>query len=262
MELRHVDIDHGKAFDFGRSSEDYAKFRDIYPASFYEKLHGFGIGLPGQHVLDLGTGTGVLPRAMASGGARFTGADISSEQIAMARQLSQGMDIDYLVCPAEEIDFPPETFDAAIACQCFWYFDRAALLPKLHQVLNPGGRFAILVMNWVPAQSEIAQGSEAIVLKYNPNWTGANWPKEESVPAAEWAAPLFRMANSALYCEDIPFNRASWHGRMLACRGVGASSMSEEKIAAFEVDHKQYLNTLPEEFTIPHQIMMLILEKI
>jgi len=260
--MKNSEIDHGKAFDFGRTSEDYAKFRDIYPASFYEALRGFGFGLPGQHVLDLGTGTGVLPRAMAHGGARFTGADISPEQIEMARQLSQGMDIDYLVCPAEEIDFPPETFDAAMACQCFWYFDRAALLPKLHRILKPGGRFAVLVMNWVPAQSPLAQGSEALVLKYNPSWTGANWPKEESVPATEWAAPLFRMAGSKLYCEDIPFTRASWNGRMLACRGVGASSLSAAEIAAFEEDHKRYLETQPEEFMIPHQIIMLILEKV
>ena len=259
--MKHSDIDHGKSFDFGRTSEDYAKFRDIYPASFYEALRGFGIGTPGQHVLDLGTGTGVLPRAMVPSGARFTGADISPEQIAMARQLSQGMDIDYLVCPAEDIDFLPETFDAATACQCFWYFDCAALLPKLHRALKPGGRFAVLVMNWVPAQSPLAQGSEALVLKYNPSWTGANWPGEKSIPTPEWAAPLFRMAGSKLYCEDISFTRAAWHGRMLACRGVGASSLNAEEIAAFEEDHKRYLETQPGEFMIPHQIIMMILEK-
>ena len=31
-------IDDGKAFDFGKTSNDYAKFRDIYPKIFYDKI--------------------------------------------------------------------------------------------------------------------------------------------------------------------------------------------------------------------------------
>ena len=260
-DITQAHIDHNQPFNWGKASEDYAKFRDIYPASFYEKLRELGIGLPGQHVLDLGTGTGVLPRAMQGGGARFTGADISPEQIAQARILSRGMDIEYILSPAEEINFPPETFDAAMACQCFWYFDRAALMPKLHAMLKPGGLFAILSMFWLPEESEIVHQSERLVLSYNPAWTGANYRARTAPPALEWAAPLFAMRSNALYCEDISFTRESWHGRMLACRGIGASSLPGEKIAAFEAEHIDYVNTLPEEFTVPHQITMLVLEK-
>ena len=31
MEITNKNIDHGKAFDWGRVSEDYGKYRDIYP---------------------------------------------------------------------------------------------------------------------------------------------------------------------------------------------------------------------------------------
>ena len=31
-------IDAGKAFDWGRTSGDYAKYRDIYPDVFYKKI--------------------------------------------------------------------------------------------------------------------------------------------------------------------------------------------------------------------------------
>lgn len=31
-------IDNGKAFDWGRTSQDYAKYRDIYPDEFYRKI--------------------------------------------------------------------------------------------------------------------------------------------------------------------------------------------------------------------------------
>lgn len=38
--IRNSKIDNGKAFDFGRTSYDYAKYRDIYPQIFYDKILG------------------------------------------------------------------------------------------------------------------------------------------------------------------------------------------------------------------------------
>jgi len=260
-DITQSNVDHGKPFDFGKTSDAYAKYRDIYPESFYAKLFALGIGLPGQHILDLGTGTGVLPRAMAPSGAHFTGIDISPEQIAQARALSQGMEIDYLVSPAEEIDFAPGTFDAITAVQCFWYFNRAVLLPKLHEMLKEHGQLAILNMAWLPHKSKIARQSEQIILKYNPAWTGKGMRKLPFLPKPRWAGPLFRVSHRVLYCEGLSFTRESWHGRMLACRGIGASSLPPEQIAAFEREHLAFLATLPEEFTVPHQIVMLILQK-
>jgi len=264
--MQFQSIDHNALFDWGRASETYAKYRDIYPPAFYERLRGLGIGLPGQNILDLGTGTGVLPRVMASSGARFTGVDISPEQIAQARELSRGLAISYAVMPAEEIDFPPATFDAAMACQCFHYFDRAALMPKLHAALKPGGKFAILSMIWLPYQSKIAMQSEKLVLKYNPGWTGGGYRRknrleQKAMTTAKWARPLFKVEHRVFFCVDVPFTRDAWHGRILACRGIGASSLPDEKIAAFMAEHRAHLSTLPEEFTVPHQIMMLVLKK-
>lgn len=50
-------IDNGKEFYWGKASKDYGLYRDIYPESFYEKLHIVNVGVMGQKVLDLGTGT-------------------------------------------------------------------------------------------------------------------------------------------------------------------------------------------------------------
>ena len=86
-------IDGGKTFDWGRVSGEYARFRDIYPPEFYERIHSLGLCTRGQKVLDIGTGTGVLPRNMYRYGACFTGTDISENQIKAARELSKGMDI-------------------------------------------------------------------------------------------------------------------------------------------------------------------------
>ena len=53
----------------------------IYPDEFYQKIIDRDLCVSGQNVLDLGTGTGVLPRNMYHYGAKWTGTDSSPEQI-------------------------------------------------------------------------------------------------------------------------------------------------------------------------------------
>ena len=83
MNITDKRIDSGTPFDWGKVSADYAKYRDIYPPEFYQKILSLHLCQEGQKVLDLGTGTGVLPRNMYKYGAKWTGIDISPEQIAL-----------------------------------------------------------------------------------------------------------------------------------------------------------------------------------
>ena len=55
MDIKDNRIDAGKAFDWGKTSEFYAKYRDIYPDVFYQKVADRGLCVKGQKVLDLGT---------------------------------------------------------------------------------------------------------------------------------------------------------------------------------------------------------------
>ncbi len=256
------DIDNGSAYDWGKVSVDYAKYRDIYPEEFYQRIIGEGLCIEGQTVFDLGTGTGVLPRNLYRYGARFIGTDIAENQISEARRLSEeaGMKIEYVVSPAEELDFPGGSFDVVLACMCFFYFDREIMLPKIHHLLKDGGRFCILYMNWMPDALGIAKMSEALVLKYNPLWTGHGMPR---IPpdAPDWVSPHFNVVSETAYDVDIPFTRESWRGRMMACRGVGASSLSDKEIVKFDSELQAYLETVPESFMIPHYVTMLHLKK-
>ena len=145
-----INIDAGKAFDWGQTSADYAKYRDIYSDKFYRKIVDRGLCVEGQNVLDLGTGTGVLPRNMYRFGAAWTGTDIAENQIEQARRLSKeaGMTIDYAAIPTEKLDFSDNTFDGITACQCFWYFDHERVMPNLARMLKAHGRLLILYMAW------------------------------------------------------------------------------------------------------------------
>ncbi len=54
--MTNREIDGGTPFDWGRTSLDYAKFRDIYPEEFYRKIVERRLCMDGQSVLDVGTG--------------------------------------------------------------------------------------------------------------------------------------------------------------------------------------------------------------
>ena len=260
--INNANIDHGKGFDWGKASKDYAKYRDIYPDEFYEKIFGCGLCVKGQKVLDLGTGTGVLPRNMYRCGAQFTGADISENQVAEARRLSRelGMDIDYIVSSAEDLNFPDNSFDAVTASQCYMYFNMDIVLPKLHRILKENGHFCILFTAWLPDENDIAKKTEELVLKYNPFWTGGSM-KRSPIIMPELTNEYFTVEHHITYDIDIPFTRESWNGRIKASRGIGASSLSEKEIDEFEKEHMEYLNSVNENFKIPHFVTLLNLKK-
>lgn len=254
-------IDNGKAFDWGKTSADYAKYRDIYPGEFYEKIRKRGLCEAGMDVLDLGTGTGVLPRALYGSGARFTGTDLSENQVLEAKKLAgeQQMDIRFLASPAEELPFADNSFDTVTACQCFFYFDRKRVYPEISRVLRPGGRLCVLYMAWLPEEDKIAGESEALVLQYNPDWSGKGERRHPLAFEPE-ASPYFEQEHSEVFDLQVPFTRESSNGRMKACRGIGAS-LSEERVSAFDRQHMELLSKIaPERFTIRHYAAMLVLK--
>lgn len=251
--IRNENIDHGKAFDWGRTSADYAKFRDIYPEEFYQKILKLGLCTEGQKVLDIGTGTGVLPRNLYQYGADFTGIDITENQIVQAVALAEkfGMKIDFQCVSAEKSNFPEHTFDVVTACQCFTYFNHEELAPLLYHMLKDEGKFAVLYMAWLPYEDEIAGKSEELILKYNPLWTGCG-EKRHPIRIPEIYHEFFTMEEEEVFDLHVPFTRESWHGRMKACRGIGAS-LPEEEIEKFEVEHQKLLKEIaPENFEVLH----------
>lgn len=251
MNIADPNIDGGKPFDWGRTSADYAKYRDIYPRTFYDKIISRRLCVEGQSVLDLGTGTGVLPRNLCAYKAKWTGIDISSNQIEQAKILSEGMGIDYYAMGAEDIHFPPHSFDVITACQCFWYFDHEQIMPNLYRMLKPEGKILVLYMAWLPFEDPIAEASENLVLKYNPQWSGAG-ERVHPIPIPSCYQTHFSLTYHEEYYIQVPFTRESWHGRMKACRGIGAS-LTEKEIFMWEQEHLRLLNRIaPQQFEVLH----------
>ena len=247
--------DHGRSFDWGCTSADYARYRPGYPPSFYERITSLGIGRNGQRVLDLGTGTGVIARELARRGCVVTGIDVSERQVDEAQHLAQeeALAIDFFVCPAENTGLPVSSFDVVTAGQSWLYFDRDRAVAEVKRLLVPGGRLMTSHIGWLPRQDLVAKRTEELVLQYNPDWTAGNLSGE--VPSSpSWIKEDFRVMAYFVYQEAIPFTHESWRGRIRACRAIGAE-LSPEEIQAFDREHAQLLESMvPDQFSVLHWI--------
>ncbi len=240
-------IDGGKAFDWGFTSKQYAKYRDIYPQELYNRLRELGVAADGTSWLDIGTGTGILPQNLYNPNAEITGVDISKEQINYAKQIAEknGWNINYFVAPAEETGLPSYSFDCITAAQCFGYFDRETMKAEIKRLLKPHGKLIKLYMDWCE-DDKIASDSIGLVKKYNEEWNDGSG-------FANINDDLFDgRVTESFYC-DIPFTRDSWHGRMCACRGTLAS-MNKEQFEKWSEAHLKMLSDYPESFTVKHKV--------
>ena len=79
-----------------------------------EVIAAFLDPLAGQHILDVGTGTGRGAIALALRGARVTGVDASAEMLAVARRRAEeaGVQVDFAHGDAHRLSYPDRSFDA------------------------------------------------------------------------------------------------------------------------------------------------------
>lgn len=253
--MKRKNIDKGKEFDFGRTSDVYAKYRDIYPKSMYDKLFELGIGKSGQKILDLGSGTAVLPLNLCHTGARFVAADISENQITQGMRTveERGIkNIEFKVCCAEDTGFESDSFDVVTAVQCFQYFDAEKAAEEIHRILKPKGVFCKIFMDWKPFEDFAIYEMEKLVLKYNPDWSGKGF-REYNFTFPEWAKGRFEIEDVISYDVELEFSKEAWLGRVKSCRGVGAS-LSQEKTAEFENEYRELLEKYTEPLKLKHQI--------
>jgi ubiquinone/menaquinone biosynthesis C-methylase UbiE len=103
---------------------------------------------PGERVLDLACGTGIITRAAAervgTTGA-VTGIDVAPDMIATAKETpAAGAPIEWHEADAVDLPVPDGCYDVAL-CQMGLMFmpDKPAALAELRRVLTPGGRVVV-----------------------------------------------------------------------------------------------------------------------
>src|ERR1700693_1896445 len=92
----------------------------------------------GQRVLDVGAGTGALTAELLRRGAAASAADPSPTFVAALRE--RFPDIGVHEAPAEELPWPDEVFDAALAQLVVTFMrDAPAGIAEMKRVVRPGG---------------------------------------------------------------------------------------------------------------------------
>jgi ubiquinone/menaquinone biosynthesis C-methylase UbiE len=127
---------------FNVSDTSYDNFMGRYSVRLAPLFADFaGIGA-GQRVLDVGAGTGALTAELIRRGAETSAADPSPPFVAALHE--RFPDIGAHEAPAEQLPWPDESFDAALAQLVVTFMrDAPAGIAEMQRVVRPGGVVAV-----------------------------------------------------------------------------------------------------------------------
>lgn len=247
--------------EFDRTAADYRKYRAGFPPEMFSRLAAFQIGLPGQSVLDLGTGTGTVARQLAGRGATVVALDKATALIEEAQALDAeaGVTVDYVEGVAERLEFEDARFDVVAAGQCWHWFDRARTASETFRVLKRGGRIAIVHFDWIPQPGNVVAATEELIMQFNPSWNmdGGNGMHPE------WCVDLslagFGKLESFSFDLAVPYSHEAWRGRIRASAGV-AATLEHDEVERFDREHAEILRKRFAEtpLQVPHRVWALI----
>lgn len=224
---------------------------------------------PGQRVLDVACGTGVVAVTAARLGARVTGLDLTPELLARARENSAlaGAEVDWHEGDVEALPFPDAAFDVVVSQFGHIFAPRPEVaLGQMLRVLKPGGTIAF--STWPP---EMLLGRMfALIGSYMPP------PPPGVAPPVLWGEPTVIRERLGDAVRDILFKRA-WmivpalspqHARAAMERTAGPvvklvemlSKSDPAKLASFRRDYEALIadyitdNTTRQDFLMTRAI--------
>lgn len=247
--------------DFGKTASDYGAHRAGPPPRLFERLAAYRVGLPGQLIWDLGSGTGALARPLAGGGARVLSSDISKPLLLTGRGLARDANvaIEPVLARAELLPVRDGVLDAVTASQCWHWFDRPVAAAECWRALKPGGQVVITHFDWLPLPGNIVEASESLILRYNPRWGGAGGNGQYPRWAGDVSGAGFVGIETFSFDTDVPYTHEGWRGRIRASAGVGGS-LAMDEVERFDAEHAELLQERhPEDpLQVPHRVWTLV----
>lgn len=154
---------------------------------------------PGDYVLDVACGTGVVAVTAARLGATVTGLDLTPELLAVARENARtaGVDIEFIEGDCERIGFERDTFDVVVSQYGHMFAPRPDVaLGEMLRVLKKDGTIAF--STWPP---ELFVGRLfATIARYLP-------PPAGVVPTTLWGDPAVVRERLGSNVREIRFDR-------------------------------------------------------
>jgi len=134
---------YGKVFD--EIAAEYDRRRPTYPDQLIDQAcQVAGIG-GGDHVLEVGCGSGQLTRGLVARGLHVTALEPGTSLIALARQNLEGAGaVEFVNAQFEDALLPREQFAAVFSASAFHWVDPKVSWQKAADVLAPGGTLALV----------------------------------------------------------------------------------------------------------------------
>jgi SAM-dependent methyltransferase len=152
----HQDEMERRRLSFGSAAALYDAARPSYPAEAVR----WTLGDEPLRVADLGAGTGIFSRVLASLGHDVVAVEPSEGM--RSAMLTRDPAFEVLAGSGESIPLPDASVDAVTAAQSFHWFDNAASRAEIARVLRPGGRLSVIwnvraeSLDWVAALGRAA----------------------------------------------------------------------------------------------------------
>jgi len=231
-----------------RQREMWASFAPtaLFTTPVAARLVAFAHLQPGEKVLDVGTGTGVVAITAARAGARVMALDLTPELLTQAREnarIAQCAAVEWTEGDAEQLPYPDASFDVVLSQFGHMFAPRPdVVVAEMRRVLKPGGRIAFAT--WPP--EHLVGRVFAFVGQHSPP------PPAGAAPPAQWGnpgivaerlgarfgAPFFRREVMEFAALSVP------HFREFMERSVGPMQKLVERLAG----EPQRLNAIRSDF--------------
>jgi ubiquinone/menaquinone biosynthesis C-methylase UbiE len=174
---------YGKVFD--EIAAEYDRRRPTYPDELIDQAcQVAGIG-SGDHVLEVGCGSGQLTRGLVARGLHVTALEPGRNLMALARQNLEGAgEVNFVNAQFEGAMLPREQFQAVFSASAFHWVDPEVSWQKTADVIVPGGTLALLQYFGLeePRSMRDQEAVLAAMRKVAPD-VAANWPTYRDLDA-------------------------------------------------------------------------------
>ena len=168
--------------NFSTQADIYARYRPRYPQELFEFI--FERTANRQNAWDCATGNGQSAKVLARYFEKVFATDISQKQIDNAERADN---IVYSVQPAEQTDFPDNTFDLIVVSQALHWFATNEFYKEVTRVAKPACVFAAWSYSLLCISPEI----DPLIRSFYKNVVGPYWDAERKYVDEEYQTILF-----------------------------------------------------------------------
>ncbi len=135
---------------FDREAQRYHEIRPHYPEALFDDIVQVAGLKPGDHLLEIGPGTGQATASLAKRSFQITAVELGANLAEVARNALRGYENVRIVVGAfEDVELPDGSFDLVYAATAFHWIQQEAKFNKPYRLLRPGGHLVIIHSNHV-----------------------------------------------------------------------------------------------------------------